>query len=493
MTAIATKYPFVGCIETRQGGRQENQDNAGFVDTPIGLLLVVCDGMGGGPGGRTASRMAVDQILTILADVAEHTQKKDALRFAIEKANEFIYAKAADDVQLRGMGTTVAAMLIGEDSAVVAHVGDSRIYQLRKGKSVFCSKDHSVVAALVEEGRLTEEEARNHPQSNIVTRSLGIRPTVDIEIDELVFQRGDRFVLCSDGVWGAQAQENLLEALSRPMGIGELTHLVAEETDELGRQAGGNHDNLTLAIVDTSFASAPKRNAVKTIQKETIETKSKHCSNKHSSKYLLWVISIIISAIIVAFFCFYMYSVRHSQAEDQALTEGKIKTTIPPHDRMVSDSGSAPKQINDPKKEHSDNNKNISDNNVFVHNTNLDPKNIENLFDDNNSLKQYERQFVAQQIEKVIKSLDSLKKIRNNSRNKAVKEKSNFVKNVITPEIKKLGEKVQKPQKVKKIMKLLNDKKTISSSSIGGPTKDGNKHIEIIKNKVKELKEYGNN
>ena len=73
MTAIATKYPFVGYIETRQGGRQENQDNAGFVDTPIGLLLVVCDGMGGGPGGRTASRMAVDQILTTLEEVAEHT------------------------------------------------------------------------------------------------------------------------------------------------------------------------------------------------------------------------------------------------------------------------------------------------------------------------------------------------------------------------------------------------------------------------------------
>lgn len=492
MTTIATKYPFVGYIETRQGGRQENQDNAGFVDTPIGLLLVVCDGMGGGPGGRTASRMAVDQILTVLEDVAEHTNKADALRFAIEKANELVFAKSAEEEQLRGMGTTVAAMIIGEDAAVVAHVGDTRIYQLRKGRIIYRSKDHSVVAALVEEGRLTEEEARNHPQSNIVTKVLGVRPTVDIDIDELAFQRGDRFVLCTDGIWGTQPQEKLLEALSRPMGIAELALLVAEETDELGKNAGGGHDNLTLAIVDTSFASTPKRNAVKTIQKETIETKSKHHSKKHSSKYLLWVISIIISAIIVAFFCFYMYSVRHSQAEDKALAKGETKTTIHTRDIMVSDSGSMQKQINDTNKNHSDNDKNISDNNVFEHNTNLN-KNIENLFDDNNSLKQYERQFVAQQIKKVVKSLDSLKKIRNNSRNKAIKEKSNFVKNVITPEIKKLGEKVQKPKNIQKIMKLLNDKKTVSSSSNGSPTKDGNKHIEIIKNKVKELKEYGNN
>ena len=73
MTTIATKYPFVGSIETRQGGRNENQDNAGFVDTPLGLLLVVCDGMGGGPGGRTASLMAVDTILNVLSNVSEHT------------------------------------------------------------------------------------------------------------------------------------------------------------------------------------------------------------------------------------------------------------------------------------------------------------------------------------------------------------------------------------------------------------------------------------
>ena len=259
MTTIATKYPFVGAVETRTGGRAENQDNAGFVDTPLGLLLVVCDGMGGGPGGRTASLTAVDTILSLLEQVAEHTSRQDALTYAIEKANDAVYGLALENPELRGMGTTVAAMIINEDSAVIAHVGDSRIYQLRKGTIIFRSADHSVVANLVRQKRLTEEEARNHPQSNVITRALGIRPEVEAELDEVVFQRGDRFVLCSDGIWGAMPQAELILKLSQPMGIGELADTVAAEVDQIGINAGGGHDNLTLALVDAQGDSTVKR------------------------------------------------------------------------------------------------------------------------------------------------------------------------------------------------------------------------------------------
>ena len=258
MTTIATKYPFVGCIETKQGGRDENQDNAGFVDTPLGLLLVVCDGMGGGSGGRTASLMAVDTILTVLSDVSEHTHRKDALKFGIEKANDLIYAKAKETPELRGMGTTIAALLINETSAYIAHAGDTRVYQLRKGAIVFRSADHSVVANLVRQKVISEEEARNHPQSNIITRALGIRPTVEIEFDEVSFLRGDRFVICSDGIWGMMSQSDLVKSMSTVMGISELTTFIAEEIDRIGQEKGGGHDNLTLAILDTSFDSEQK-------------------------------------------------------------------------------------------------------------------------------------------------------------------------------------------------------------------------------------------
>ena len=229
MTTITTKYPFVGSIETKQGGRTDNQDNAGFVDTPLGLLVVVCDGMGGGPGGRTASLMAVDTILNVLSETAEHTPREDALTFAIEKANDIIYSKAKETPELRGMGTTVAAVLINEKSAVIAHAGDTRVYQLRKGTIVFRSSDHSYVADLVRQKKISEEEARNHPQSNIVTRALGIKPSVEIELDEIPFLRGDRFLVCTDGIWGMLPQCDLVKKISQAKGIGELTSSLTEE------------------------------------------------------------------------------------------------------------------------------------------------------------------------------------------------------------------------------------------------------------------------
>ena len=478
MTAIATKYPFVGYIETRQGGRQENQDNAGFVDTPIGLLLVVCDGMGGGPGGRTASRMAVDQILTTLEEVAEHTNKADALRFAIEKANELLFAESAEKEQLRGMGTTVAAIIIGEDAATVAHVGDSRIYQLRKGRIIYRSKDHSVVAALVEEGRLTEEEARNHPQSNIVTKALGVRPSIDIDIEELAFQRGDRFVLCTDGIWGAQPQEKLLETLSRPMGIAELTHLVAEETDELGRNAGGGHDNLTLAILDASFASATKGNSVKTFQPKQLETENKHQGEKPVRTSLWWVISIILTVIIVTVFCFYLFNMDKKQEQENELTIGPTVTTIGRQGNHVSDSGYLAI--------HEKSNEPAASTNNSPDKVQHDEENKSNPFSNNNITSEY----VNKHINTALEALDSLKRIRGKQ---AKEKKSDYVKKVITPQIQKIGEQIGNRQKVEEVMKMLKDRKTTSCSIKGDPTKEGNNHIDSIKKKVKKLKANGNN
>ncbi len=259
MTTISTKYPFVGCMDTRQGGRSENQDSGGYVDTPLGLLVVVCDGMGGGPGGRTASQTAVSAILGALENVAEHTSRHDALRFAIEKANDAVYCMAKENPELMGMGTTVAALIINEQSAVMAHVGDSRIYQLRKGTIVFRSADHSVVADLVRQHKITEEEARQHPRANVITRALGIRPQVEAEVDEVAFLTADRFVICSDGIWGAMPQRDLVALLQQKMGLAELVDTVATQVDKIGQEAGGNHDNLTLAVVDTTFASEQQK------------------------------------------------------------------------------------------------------------------------------------------------------------------------------------------------------------------------------------------
>lgn len=470
MTTIATKYPFVGSIETRQGGRTENQDNAGFVDTPLGLLLVVCDGMGGGPGGRTASLMAVDTILSVLSDISEHTPREDALKFAIEKANDIIYAKAKEMPALRGMGTTVAAILINEDSAVIAHAGDTRIYQLRKGTIIFRSSDHSVVANLVRQKKITEEEARNHPQSNIVTRALGIRPSMEIEFDEVTFLRGDRFVLCTDGIWGMLPQRDLVKSLSRIMGIGELTFATVEEIDRIGHANGGGHDNLTLAIVDTSFDSAFK----KIKKKSSTVTQEKNCSKvsaiSSKIKYIL-AVSLFVTVLTIALYFILSWKI-DTKNQSQEPLKGVTTTTIESDVVRIKDSLS----INIESK--------TTDEHIVLPTQGV----VGNPFQDS-TLRNEERQEMSRQIGYVVKNLDSLKKINERSRGKSEEKKRKFVREVIKPDINRLREKVvdEKKKDVKEILKLLNDKKTVSSNRYGQATSDSKKHIEIIKTKVRGL------
>lgn len=472
MTTIATNYPFVGSIDTKQGGRSENQDNAGFVDTPLGLLLVVCDGMGGGPGGRTASLMAVDTILSVLSDVSEHTPREDALKFAIEKANDIIYSKAKETPELRGMGTTVAAILINEDSAVIAHAGDTRIYQLRKGTIIFRSSDHSVVANLVRQKKITEEEARNHPQSNIVTRALGIRPNMDIEFDEVAFLRGDRFVLCTDGIWGMMPQRDLVLALSRVMGICELTSAITDEIDRIGFANGGGHDNLTLAVVDTSFDSIIKKIKKKShvvspndIQEDT--------TKPNSTKKNLSLIIIGFFVSIFALALYFILSTRESkESRSQLQLKGITTTTISSEKAVAKGSDSM-----------------TMDPTIPVEQVSPQPKRtIDNPFQDP-TLKNEKKQEISRQINNVVKELDSLKKMNEKSRGKTEKRKRKFVNEVINPEVNQMKNKVvdEKKKDIKEILRLLNDRKTVSSDRHGRTTLDSKNHIEIIKKKVRGL------
>ena len=473
MTTIATKYPFVGSIDTRQGGRTENQDNAGFVDTPLGLLVVVCDGMGGGPGGRTASLMAVDTILNVISEVSEHTHREDAMRFAIAKANDIIYAKAQETPELRGMGTTVAAILINEDSAVIAHAGDTRIYQLRKGTIVFRSSDHSVVANLVRQNKITEEEARNHPRSNVVTRALGIRPSIEIEFDEVTFHRGDRFVLCSDGVWGMMPQRDLVKSLSQPMGIEELTSSITEEIDYTGQVNGGGHDNLTLAVIDTSFDSVLKKIKKKTLSDITINSNEKKTKNNHKA----WNIFILLLIIIVAISIWLIfghgnYEFKAEKVEGGKNTKGITTTTVKYNAVRSSDCDSS-------------NHYSVCQNNQVIP---RQQNEMENPFQDSTIIRG-RKQEITRQIKLVVNDLDNLKTIREKNKKKTEDRKRSFVKNVIKPDVNQLRNKVvdEKKKDVKDILNLLNDKRTVLSDKYGQTTNDSKKHIDNIKTKVRGL------
>lgn len=262
---VETRYPFLVHAETRQGGRQENQDTCAYADTEKGLLVLVCDGMGGGPAGKCASMTAANAIVGYICDHEGDAEDAKVLVVeAIRQGDDAIRAKVAEDGACRGMGTTVAMLYITEKSAIVAHVGDSRVYQLRKGKKVFRTFDHSYVFSLVCDGKLTEEEARVHERSNVITRALGANiqydegEFVEVDVEELAYDPGDRFMLCSDGVWGMFPEKELISMAERPKSVVAAIDNIAVKVDEHGFDTGGGHDNLTIAIVETKNYSKLK-------------------------------------------------------------------------------------------------------------------------------------------------------------------------------------------------------------------------------------------
>ena len=255
---IKTEHPVVGFCESRIGGRSENQDSYGYHDTPFGLLVVVCDGMGGGPAGKTASSLAVSEILAGVMESESDNTPKDVLQKAIQRANRALLDAVSDNPDLSGMGTTCTALLLNEQSAIMAHVGDSRIYQLRRHGKVFRTFDHSLVFDLVKQKVITEEQARLSDQSNIITRALGMKPELEIDIEERPYKKGDRFLLCTDGIHGAMPEKELIALATQHDELGKVVDGIAAMVDENGRKNGNGHDNLTLTLIETKEKSKLK-------------------------------------------------------------------------------------------------------------------------------------------------------------------------------------------------------------------------------------------
>lgn len=248
-----------GFAESRVGGRAENQDSYGAMQTSRGFLVTVCDGMGGGPGGKTASSIAVTEILKGINEGAEDETFVNVIIKAVRRANMAIIEAGNNAPDLKGMGSTATVLLISEESAHVAHVGDSRIYQFRGKQKVFRTNDHSMVFDLVKQKVITEEQARLSAQSNVINRALGLRPDVEVEVHELPYKKGDRFVLCSDGIHGAMPEREFIKMATKSgSALGAITDDISTYVDNLGRSTGGGHDNLTIAIIETKINSTLK-------------------------------------------------------------------------------------------------------------------------------------------------------------------------------------------------------------------------------------------
>ena len=214
-------------------------------------LFVVADGMGGHNAGEVASAMAIKILRS--AQTKGITDAKD-LNTAIKEVNEQIFNAATDNSDQRGMGTTITALVItptnkqtdnSDKSATVANIGDSRTYLLRGGEFRQVSVDHSYVQELVSEGLITREEARTHIRRNIVTRALGIEPTVGVDTWTLPLIVGDRYVLCSDGLVDEVSDDDIEACLK----INSDPQETAVELVAMANRNGGR-DNITVIVVD---------------------------------------------------------------------------------------------------------------------------------------------------------------------------------------------------------------------------------------------------
>ena len=220
------------------GSVREHNEDSYLVKTP---LFVVADGMGGHEAGEVASNIAV----TTMEAHAPKSTSPEALAAAVIKANEAVLRGAQDGTGKPGMGTTLTAAFVFEDEATIAQVGDSRAYLLHDGQLQRITRDHSLVADLIEQGRLTEAEARFHPQRSVITRALGSDPHMQPDLYTLHVEEGDRLLLCSDGLCSMISDEDIEEILLDNPAPAHACDALVEEAI-----IAGGLDNVTVNVID---------------------------------------------------------------------------------------------------------------------------------------------------------------------------------------------------------------------------------------------------
>lgn len=226
--------------------RKVNQDYVFASETPLGNLpnlFVVADGMGGHNAGDFASSFAVETLVKAVAQDADYNPIK-IIRHAIELANERLLQEAGKDRDMAGMGTTIVVLTIAGHYAYVANVGDSRLYVMNEEISQV-TRDHSLVQEMVQLGELRPEEARNHPDKNIITRALGARENVNIDFFDLRLEEHSRILMCSDGLSNMLTDEEIEEILSLEEDVGtKVNNLVAKAN------RNGGKDNIAVILIE---------------------------------------------------------------------------------------------------------------------------------------------------------------------------------------------------------------------------------------------------
>ena len=239
--AIIGMATDAGCV------RSINEDAVAFErvteGSRRGVLVAVCDGMGGHAAGEVASRIATQVVMREWNAVDDPA---DALRRAILLANRSIAAVAATNRELGGMGTTCIALILREGMAYCAHVGDSRCYLLRDGELFRMTEDHSAVMEMVKKGEISADDAREHPDKNVINRALGARFDVEVAVWPRPFRlkMGDRFLLCSDGLYDVVRDSEIRAAM-----VNHGPQEACERLVALAKEHGAP-DNVTVTVVE---------------------------------------------------------------------------------------------------------------------------------------------------------------------------------------------------------------------------------------------------
>jgi serine/threonine protein phosphatase PrpC len=251
-------FEVIASVQTDKGCVREINEDSGRLLRPSdpaqleqkGILLVVADGMGGHSAGEVASQMAADVVSRVYYEAGG--EPEEALRRAVEEANRQIHEAAAEDSAKHGMGTTCTALALRGGHGLAAHVGDSRLYMLRAGQLYQLSEDHSAVMEMVKLGLISKEEARTHEDKNVILRALGTSPEVEVSmIEPFGVRAGDKYLLCSDGLYDLVRDEEIAAVLTESEDI----HAAGERLIAMAKERGG-HDNITVGILAIMPAGA---------------------------------------------------------------------------------------------------------------------------------------------------------------------------------------------------------------------------------------------
>ncbi len=223
--------------------RELNEDTWAKESLPNGELFLVADGMGGHRTGEVASNMATESLVAAMRELADVPTQ--SLPRAMQRSNLAVFQHASRRAESRGMGTTMTAVVVDGNAAIVGHVGDSRAYLIRGSRIEQLTRDHSWVAERVRQGLLSEEEARDHKWRNVITNALGSRPQLRLDLFGMNLLEGDIILICSDGLSNLVTEQQMLRVALEH--VYDPVESVTAELVELANNAGG-HDNITCVV-----------------------------------------------------------------------------------------------------------------------------------------------------------------------------------------------------------------------------------------------------